>query len=141
MFPSAQFLQTDNQERLKQAINASSQLGVSGTITVNSPDINIGKNLVIFSTSMTDASSKLKQCITTALSKRSHFYIKRLPAKRLVLDDLKPSRLLLISTATPAAQTTNAKSVQSPLRLALIIGCHQEQHQELKADTVLTPLF
>ncbi|NJO14363.1 MAG: S-layer family protein [Thioploca sp.] len=141
VFPSSQFPQADNQDRLKQAINASSQLGVSGTITVNSPDINIGKNLVVFSTSITDASSKLKKCVATALSERSHFYIKRLPARRLVIDDLKASRLLFVSTTTPSAQTLNTPVDQSPPPVALLIGCHQEPNQESSTDAVPTQLF
>ena len=114
-------------------------IGVSGTITVNSPDINVGKDLVVFATTMTDASSKLKQCVAKALSERSHFYIKRLPAKRLVLDDLRASRLLLVSTTPPAAQTTNAAQPPSPV--ALLIGCRQEPNQESSTDANPTQLF
>ncbi|NJO18490.1 MAG: hypothetical protein HC877_22995 [Thioploca sp.] len=141
VFPSAQFPQADNQNRLKQVIDASSQLGVSGTITVNSPDINVGKNLVVFATTMTDASSKLKQCVAKMLSERSHFYIKRLPARRLVLDELRASQLLLVSTAPLTAQTTNTQAAQSPPQVALLIGCHQEPNQESSTDADPTQLF
>ena len=90
---------------------------------------------------MTNASSKLKQCVAKTLSERSHFYIKRLPTQRLVLDDLRASRLLFVSTASPATQTANTQVVQSQPQVALLIGCRQELNQKSLVDVDPTQLF
>jgi len=135
VFPSDIFPQTDHQERLDEAINASSQLGIDGVITVNSPDINIGETLVILSSTLIDASDQLRKCIATALSERNHFYVKRLPKHLQALDDLKPSRLLLVQTEESEAH--EADSTQSSPKLAWLTGCQRDQPQETSSE----PLF
>ncbi|MDY6993119.1 MAG: hypothetical protein SVR94_11020, partial [Pseudomonadota bacterium] len=125
VFPSDIFPQTDHQERLDEAVNASSQLGIDGVITVNSPDINIGETLVILSSTLIDASDQLRKCIATALSERNHFYVKRLPKHLQALDDLKPSRLLLVQTEESEAH--KADSTQSSPKLAWLTGCRRDQ--------------
>jgi filamentous hemagglutinin family protein len=109
---------------IEEIINASSDLGIDGIVTIDSPDINIEKDLVTLPNTFVDASQRIKRCIAHVLSERSHFYIRHLPIHRETLDDLKPSRSLLARTNLFETQEIQPNlSPQPLLQLTQLAKC------------------
>ncbi len=73
-------------------ISASSQLGVDGKVTINSPDETIHGDLLVLSSNFKDSSHLLrKPCKAIHRSQRSQFIVKRIAGSPLSPDDLRNS--------------------------------------------------
>jgi len=79
-------------------IDASSQLGVDGVVTVDSPDVDVSGQLIVLSAKFLDASDKLQASCGTQLSKnKSSFIVKHLTGSPSSPQDWKSNILILLS--------------------------------------------
>ncbi len=105
-------------------ISASSQLGVSGTVSISSPIVDLTSNLVTLPTAYLDVSNLLaERCAARLAGKASSFVLAGRGGMPVEPAGLLPSSASMNSPAVAAADITNGSGNQSLLLAQNDFGC------------------